>query len=315
MDAPLPLWIGFNAVVLTLLLLDLFLLNRRPRQVTLQEAGAWTLGVVSFGLATGVLVAWSRGLPRGVEFLTGYLVEYSLSVDNIFVFVMLFRYFAVPPAYQHRVLFWGILAAIVLRGAMILAGATLIERHAWMLYVFGAFLLATGLRMLVQGDEPNDPGQNPMVKWGRRVLPLAPAYDGARFLTRVEGRWRATPLLLVLITVETSDVVFAVDSIPAIFGITQDTFVVYSSNICAVLGLRALYFLLAGVMDRFRHLQTGLALVLAFIGGKMLLTHFFHIGTFVSLGVVLTILGCSVALSIWQHRQESRVSSRDASSR
>jgi tellurite resistance protein TerC len=244
-----------------------------------------------------------RGAQKGMEFLTGYLIEYSLSVDNIFVFVMLFRFFAVPSAYQHRVLFWGILAAVVLRGAMIALGVTLIQRFEWILYVFGAFLLFTGVKMFAHHGIELHPEANPALRLCRRFLPLTPQFEGTRFLVRRDGRWLFTPLFLVLVAVEGADVVFAVDSIPAIFGITTDPFIVYTSNICAILGLRSLYFLLAGVMGLFKYLQHGLALVLVFIGGKMLLSHWVHIDTRLSLAVVAAILAASVLLSI-AHRSE-----------
>jgi tellurite resistance protein TerC len=233
-----------------------------------------------------------------MEFLTGYLVEYSLSADNIFVFVLLFRFFAVPPAYQHRVLFWGILAAVVLRGTMIGLGVVLIQRFEWIIYVFGAFLVYTGVKILRHKNQEIHPEQNPAIRFFRRILPVTAEYDGARFVVRRDGRRMFTPLFIVLLGVEFTDVVFAVDSIPAIFGITRDPFIVYTSNICAILGLRSLYFLLAGMMDLFVHLQTGLAVILTFVGVKMLLSHYVHVPTPVSLGLIALILAVSVFASI-----------------
>lgn len=304
METPLWFWIAFNAAVLAILVLDLGVFHRRAHAVSLREAGLWTATFVSLSMALAALIWRLRGPQKGVEFLTGYLIEYSLSVDNIFVFLMLFRFFSVPKALQHRVLFWGILAAVVLRGAMIALGVTLIQRFDWILYVFGAFLLYTGAKMFFHDGLEVHPEANPILRFCRRALPLTPDFEGTRFVVRREGRIFFTPLFLVLIAVEGADVVFAVDSIPAIFGITTDPFIVYTSNICAILGLRSLYFLLAGVMGLFKYLQHGLALVLVFIGLKMLLAQVFHVDTRVSLGIVASILAASVLLSL-AHRREA----------
>ena len=304
METPLWFWIAFNAAVLAILVLDLGVFHRRAHAVSLREAGLWTATFVSLSMALAALIWRLRGPQKGVEFLTGYLIEYSLSVDNIFVFLMLFRFFSVPKALQHRVLFWGILAAVVLRGAMIALGVTLIQRFDWILYVFGAFLLYTGAKMFFHDGLDVHPEANPILRFCRRALPLTPDFEGTRFVVRREGRIFFTPLFLVLIAVEGADVVFAVDSIPAIFGITTDPFIVYTSNICAILGLRSLYFLLAGVMGLFKYLQHGLALVLVFIGLKMLLAQVFHVDTRVSLGIVASILAASVLLSL-AHRREA----------
>ena len=304
METPLWFWIAFNAAVLAILVLDLGVFHRRAHAVSLREAGLWTATFVSLSMALAALIWRLRGPQKGVEFLTGYLIEYSLSVDNIFVFLMLFRFFSVPKALQHRVLFWGILAAVVLRGAMIALGVTLIQRFDWILYVFGAFLLYTGAKMFFHDGLDVHPEANPILRFCRRALPLTPDFEGTRFVVRREGRIFFTPLFLVLIAVEGADVVFAVDSIPAIFGITTDPFIVYTSNIFAILGLRSLYFLLAGVMGLFKYLQHGLALVLVFIGLKMLLAQVFHVDTRVSLGIVASILAASVLLSL-AHRREA----------
>jgi tellurite resistance protein TerC len=244
------------------------------------------------------------GPESGLEFLTGYLIEYALSVDNIFVFVLIFSYFSVPEKYQHRVLFWGIIGALVLRGAMIVAGSALVTRFAWTLYIFGAFLLFTGLRMALQKDgAAYNPERDPVLRLARKVVPVTPDYRGDKFFVqepdaRGRKRYFATPLFIVLLIVDTTDIIFATDSIPAIFAVTRDPFIVYTSNICAVLGLRALYFLLAGVVDKFVYLKLGLSIVLAFIGAKMLLEAFIHIPIVAALGVVGLVLGTSILASM-----------------
>lgn len=245
-----------------------------------------------------------QGQAKGIEFFTGYLIELSLSADNVFVFALIFGYFAVPATYQHKVLFWGILSAIVLRLIMILAGAVLIKEFAWIIYFFAGFLILTAIKMLLSGDEEVHPERNPIVRWFRRVVPGTSDYHGDRFWVREHGKLLATPLLVVLICVEVSDVIFAVDSIPAIFAVTEDPFIVFTSNICAILGLRSLYFVLAGVMDRFIYLKTGLALVLGFVGVKMLLSHTeWKIDSLISLAVVALILAGSVVASLWATRK------------
>ncbi len=259
-------WVGFNVVVLAILALDLGVLHRRSE--------------------------------------TGYLIEYALSVDNIFVFVLIFSYFSVPEKYQHRVLFWGIIGALVLRGVMIVAGSALVSRFAWTLYIFGAFLVVTGLRMALQKDaSAYNPERDPVLRLARKLLPVTDSYRGDNFFVREPDRMGktsrfATPLFIVLIIVDTTDVIFATDSIPAIFAVTRDPFIVYTSNICAVLGLRALYFLLAGVVDKFVYLKVGLSLVLIFIGTKMLLEPFIHLPIVASLGVVGALLGASILASL-----------------
>ncbi|MEJ5344559.1 MAG: TerC family protein [Chloroflexus sp.] len=313
MDITLWAWIGFHAIVFLVLALDLGVFHRRSHKVSIREAGLWTLVWVTLSLIfNGIIWLW-RGPEDGLNFLTGYLVEYSLSVDNIFVFVLLFSYFRVPAQYQHRVLFWGILGALIMRGTMILLGSALVEQFEWILYLFGAFLLVTGVRLIFQDDEPEvDPQRNLLVRLARRLLPITPDMRGDRFFVREADRFSATPLFLVLLIVESTDLLFAVDSIPAIFGITHDPFIVYTSNICAILGLRSLYFLLAGVMESFYYLRFGLAIILSFIGVKMLTPlvtgwflggHGVHIPTTISLGVIVVTLLASVVASLIRSRR------------
>ena len=297
-------WIGFNVVVLAILALDLGVLHKRSEKVTLKEAATWSAIWVALSLCFAFAVYRTMGEESGLEFLTGYLIEYALSVDNIFVFVLIFSYFSVPEKYQHRVLFWGIIGALVLRGIMIVAGSALVTRFAWSLYVFGAFLVFTGIRMALQKDgAAYNPERDPVLRLARRLLPVTPDYRGDSFFVREPdstGKLRiaATPLFIVLLIVDTTDVVFATDSIPAIFAVTRDPFIVYTSNICAVLGLRALYFLLASVVDKFVYLKLGLSVVLIFIGAKMLLEPFIHIPIVGSLGVVGAVLAASILASL-----------------
>ena len=297
-------WIGFNLVVLAILALDLGVLHRREQKVSVKEAATWSAVWIALSLSFALAIYLTMGKESGLEFLTGYLIEYALSVDNIFVFVLIFSYFEVPEKYQHRVLFWGIIGALLLRGMMIVAGSALVTRFSWTLYIFGAFLLITGIRMALQKDEvAYNPNRDPVLRLTRRVIPVTSEYRGDSFFVRetaADGRTRvqATPLFIVMIIVNTTDIIFATDSIPAIFAITRDPFIVYTSNICAVLGLRALYFLLAGVVDKFVYLKLGLSLVLIFIGGKMLLEHFVHLPIVASLGVVGAVLAASIFASL-----------------
>lgn len=297
-------WVGFNVAVLAILALDLGVLHRRSSKVSLKEAGIWSAVWVALSLCFAFAVYQTMGKESGLEFLTGYLIEYALSVDNIFVFVLIFTYFQVPEKYQHRVLFWGIIGALVLRGVMIVAGSALVTRFAWTLYIFGAFLVFTGIKMALQKDDnAYNPERDPVLRLARRIIPVANDYHGDKFFIRqsVAGggtRLAATQLFIVLLIVDTTDIIFATDSIPAIFAVTRDPFIVYTSNICAVLGLRALYFLLAGVVDKFVYLKLGLSLVLIFIGGKMLLEHFVHLPIVASLGVVGAVLAASILASL-----------------
>jgi len=297
-------WIGFNVVVLAILALDLGFLHNRNEKVSVREAATWSAVWVGLSLSFALAIYLTQGRESGLEFLTGYLIEYALSVDNIFVFVLIFSYFNVPEKYQHRVLFWGIIGALVLRGVMIVAGSALVTRFSWTLYIFGAFLVFTGIRMALQKDETAyNPEHDPVLKLTRKLIPVTNDYRGDKFFVRepdAQGKSRiaATPLFVVMLIVNTTDIIFATDSIPAIFAVTRDPFIVYTSNICAVLGLRALYFLLAGVVDKFVYLKLGLSIVLIFIGLKMLLEAFVHIPILASLGVVGAVLGTSIYASV-----------------
>jgi tellurite resistance protein TerC len=301
---PIYAWLAFVAVVVVLLAIDLGVFHRKSHTVSFKEALTWTIIWIILSSIFGAWLWNAQGSAKGIEFFTGYLIELSLSADNVFVFALIFNYFAVPANYQHKVLFWGILSAIVLRLIMILAGAALITQFTWIIYLFAAFLIITALKMLFSGDEEVHPERNPIVRWFRRVVPGTPDFRGDRFWVRENGKLLATPLLVVLVCVEISDVIFAVDSIPAIFAVTRDPFIVFTSNICAILGLRSLYFVLAGVMNRFIYLKTGLALVLGFVGIKMVLSHTaWKIDSIISLGVVALILATSVIASLYATRE------------
>ncbi len=292
-------WVGFNALVLVLLALDLFVFHKEAHEVKPKEAALWSVFWVVLSLLFNLFIYFEFGRDRAVEFFTGYLIEKSLSVDNLFVFVLIFSYFKVPASFQHRILFWGILGALVMRAALISVGSILISQFAWMIYVFGAFLIFTGIRMAFEKEGSIEVEANPLIRLVRRWFPITHEYDGHKFFTRVGARTMGTPLLIVLLMVESTDVIFALDSIPAIFAITKEPFIVYTSNIFAILGLRALYFLLANVIDKFHFLKYGLAVVLTFIGAKMVVTAFdIHIPTGISLVVVAVILLASVALSL-----------------
>jgi tellurite resistance protein TerC len=305
MDSQLFLWVVFNVFVLGILALDLLVLHRKAHAVSLREAAAWSCVWVSLALIFGLGVYFFRGAEKGLEFLTGYVIEWSLSVDNLFVFLVIFSYFAVPAVYQHRVLFWGILGALVLRATFIATGTALLANFHWMIYVFGGFLIFTGIKLLFAGEGKIEPEKNPAVLLVRRFMKVTPDYEGQRFFIRRHGKLWATPLFLVLVVVETTDVIFAVDSIPAIFAITLDPFIVYTSNVFAILGLRALFFLLAGVMEMFHYLRVGLSFVLCFVGAKMLIVDFYKIPIGVSLGAVGGILLLSILASMLrQWKQE-----------
>ena len=298
------LWIGFNLFVLAMLAIDLGVFHRKSHTVGFKEALGWTAAWIALALSFNLGVWHFAGGAKALEFFTGYVIEYSLSADNVFVFALLFSYFAVPAHYQHKVLFWGIMGALVMRLGMILLGAALIAKFAWIIYVFGAFLVVTGIKMLLKSDEEIHPERNPLVRLFKRFFPVAPAFHGDRFFVRENGVLMATPLFVVLLMVEFTDVIFAVDSIPAIFAVTTDSFIVYTSNVFAILGLRSLYFALAGVMDKFHYLKTGLGVVLSFVGVKMLLAHTaYKIDTLVSLGVIVAILATAVAVSLLRPRQ------------
>jgi TerC family integral membrane protein len=298
MAQPLWVWVAFNLCVLAILAIDLGIFHRQAHEVSVREAAAWTATWITLSLCFNAGIYHFLGAKAGLEFLTGYLIEQALSVDNIFVFVLIFTYFSVPARYQHRILFWGILGALIMRGTMIGVGTVLIHRFEWILYIFGAFLVFTGIRMALVEEKGIDVDANPVMTLMRRVLPISNRYSGQKFFVRDAGKLIATPLFAVLVLVETTDVVFAVDSIPAIFAVTTDPFLVYTSNVCAILGLRSLYFLLAGIVDKFRFLQLGLSIVLVFVGAKMLLADVYKIPVGVSLGVVAGILIVAIVGSL-----------------
>lgn len=304
------LWVAFGIVVAVLLSLDLFVFNRNPHEIKTKEALWTSLGWIAVSLTFCGFVFLELGTQKGLEFFTGYLIEKALSVDNIFVFVVIFAYFQVPQRFQHRVLFLGILGALILRGILIGLGAALIHQFEWIIYFFGAFLVYTAYKLATQEDEGVHPEKNPLINLVRRIFPVTQDFEGGKFFTRVNGVRMATPLLIVLLVVETTDVLFALDSIPAIFAITTDSFIVFTSNIFAILGLRALYFLLAGVLGGFRYLKTGLSFVLGFIGVKMLVGVFQIFGIYidipigVSLAVIAIVLTISIGASIIAQRRE-----------
>jgi tellurite resistance protein TerC len=297
------------AVVLFLLALDLGVLHRKAHAVGAREALLWSLVWVALSLAFGSWIYLNLGAQKGLEFFTGYLIEYALSVDNIFVFILIFSYFAVPAQLHHRVLFWGILGALIMRALFILIGAALLHTFHWVIYIFGAFLIYTGLKILRHGDAEVEPERNPVVRAFRRMVPMVAHYGSGGFFAKHGGRWLATPLAVVLVTIETTDVVFALDSIPAIFAITTDTFIVYTSNVCAILGLRSMYFLLAAVVHRFAYLGTGLGIVLMFVGAKMMLTDVFKIPVALSLAVVAAVLAVAIGASLLWPPRDARSTS------
>ena len=291
-------WILFAVLVGGLLCLDLFVFHREAHRVRMREAAIWVTVWVTLGLAFGAYIFVTQGATKGAEYLAGYLIEYSLSMDNVFVFAVLFGYFAVPPQYQHRLLFWGVVGAIVFRAIFILAGTALLESFHFVVYVFGALLLFTAWRMVSTGTDNVDPSQNPVLRLVRRFVRVTDTYEGQRFFIRREGVLWATPLFAALIAIETSDIMFAIDSVPAILAITTDTFIVFTSNAFAIMGLRSLYFLLAGLIERFEYLKYGLAALLAFAGAKMLLSDVIHLDVWLSLGIIVAILLVSVVISL-----------------
>ena len=295
----LLLWIAFNAFVLGMLAVDLGIFHRKAHSVSIKEATAWSAVWIALAMIFNLGIYYAWGQEKALEFLTGYVIEKSLSVDNLFVFLMIFQYFATPAEYQHRVLFWGILGALLMRGLMIWLGSELISRFNWLLYVMGGFLVFTGIKMLAsEDDEKVEPEKNWAIRMARKFFPISPAFQGSHFVIVHESRKMLTPLALVLLMVETTDVIFAVDSIPAIFAITSDPFIVFTSNVFAILGLRSLYFVLAGAIDYFRFLKVGLSLVLVFIGAKMLIHHWVPIRPTVSLIVVTGIIAISILISM-----------------
>ncbi len=311
------LWIGFNLFVLSMLALDLGVFHRHAHKVSIKEATIWSLVWIALAMIfnLGLYLFWDKFSPASdysnseaaLAFFTGYLIEKSLSVDNIFVFVLIFTFFGVPAIYQHRVLFWGILGALIMRGTLIAVGAVLLKEFHWIIYIFGAFLIFTGIRMAIHRNEEMHPEQNPVVKLFRKSMPVTENYEGDHFFIRRAGRLMATPLFLALLIVESTDLVFAVDSIPAIFAVTNDPFIVYTSNVFAILGLRSLYFLLAGVVDKFYYLKLGLSVVLAFVGTKMVIVDIYKIPVGLSLGVIASILTVAVVASLLRTRRLSKL--------
>jgi tellurite resistance protein TerC len=297
-------WVAFNIFVLAMLALDLGFFHRKAHAIKIKEALVWSGVWITLALLFNLGIYFWRGPETALEFLTGYLIEKSLSVDNIFVFLLIFSYFGVPLLYQHKVLFWGILGALIMRAVFIVAGITLIEKFHWTIYIFGAFLILIGIKMALQKERKIRPERNPALKLFRRWVPVTEEYVEGKFFVKRLGHYLATPLLIVLIVVETTDIIFAVDSIPAILAITLDPFIVYTSNVFAILGLRALYFALAGIMELFHHLHYGLSAVLVFVGIKMLLTDLYKIPVSIALSVVAGILLISVMTSILDKKKE-----------
>ncbi len=312
-DIDVPLW-GWAALVggiATLLIADLLIVHRHPHAVKFREAAVESTVWIALGVAfTGVMAAWFGGAAAG-EYITGYLIEKSLSVDNVFVWAVLFSYFAVPREYQFRVLFWGIFGALVMRAIFIFAGVALLERFEWVLYVFGAFLIVTAVRIARHSETEVHPDRNPVLKLMQRIVPSTNEYDGQKMFTRRTGKRLATPLFIVLVLVETTDVVFAVDSVPAILAVSREPFIVFASNAFAILGLRALYFLLAGMAGRFRYLNVGLGFILAFVGVKMILAEVYHPPQWLSLGVIAAALAVSIFFSLRADRREPTAATAD----
>lgn len=296
------LWVGFTTFVLAMLALDLGVFHRTAHVISVKDATIWSAVWILLALLFNAGIYVFRGPDSALQFFTGYLIEKSLSVDNLFVFVLLFSAFSVPTAYQHRVLFWGVLGALVMRGILILVGVALLEAFHWIIYVFGVFLLFAGIRMVFSKEEHVHPERNPAAKFIRRVIPVTADYEGQHFWVRRGKQVLVTPLLLVLVVVETTDLIFALDSLPAIFAVTQDPFLVYTSNVFAILGLRSLYFVFAHTMGRFTYLKAGLAVVLCFVGSKMILADLYHIPTLLSLVVIALILSIAVVASAWRER-------------
>ncbi|QSQ26585.1 TerC family protein [Pyxidicoccus parkwayensis] len=296
------LWGGFIAFVIAMLALDLGVFHRKAHVVKFKEALGWSAVWISLALLFNAGVWWKFGAEPGMQFLTGYLIEKSLSVDNIFVFVVIFSAMRIPALYQHRVLFWGILSALVLRAIMIFAGVAMLERFHWLIYVFGAFLIVTGVKLFLQRNKEDHPEDGWLMKFARRTIPSTSTFHGHHFFAKENARWLATPLFMALMLVEASDVLFALDSIPAIFAVTRDPFIVFTSNIFAILGLRSMFFLLAGAVEKFSYLKVGLSAVLVFVGAKMAAVDFVKIPPALSLGIIATLLGASIVASLVKNR-------------
>jgi tellurite resistance protein TerC len=300
------LWIIFNAGVLFLLVLDLGVFNRRAHEVSIRQAAVWSVFWVSISVAFNLWILHVHGGEKALQFFTGYIIEQSMSMDNIFIFILVFRSFGVERRYQHRVLFWGIIGALVLRGTMIGLGTALIRKFEWALYVLAAFLVVAAIRMLFRKETEPHPERSRLLRWAQKIFPVSHDYHGQKLWIREAGKRMATPLLLVLLVVEATDFVFALDSIPAVFGVSRDPFIVYSSNICAILGLRAFYCLRAGVWPAFRYLDEGLSVVLLFVGVKMLAAHWIEIPTVIALGIIAAILAISILASVIAMQMEKR---------
>jgi tellurite resistance protein TerC len=298
-------WVALVAFILALLLVDLLVFHRRAHDINTKEAAIESAAWISIGLLFGLVVLWAYGGQASGEYYAGFLIEKSLSVDNVFVWALIFTYFAVPGRYQHRTLFWGIFGALVLRAVFIFAGVALLESFEWLLFVFGGFLIVTGIRLVTQGDHEVHPEQNPVLRVVRKVIPSTHEYDGQKLFTIQNGKRLATPLFAVLVLIEATDVVFAVDSVPAVLAVSREQFIVFASNAFAILGLRALYFLLADLHNRFQYLQIGLAVILVYVGVKMVISEWYHIPTFLSLGVIAVVLAVAVFASLkWGERGE-----------
>jgi tellurite resistance protein TerC len=307
-------WILFNAGVLTLLVLDLFVLNRKSETVSIKQALWWSAFWIGLAVIFNIFIYFWKGQQAAIEFLTGYLIEESLSVDNLFVFMLLFNYFRVPPAHQRKVLFWGILGALILRALFIIVGVSLIEHFHSTIYVLGAFLIYTGAKMAFSKDDEVNPEKNPVINFINKIIRVTKTYDGDKFFTKRDGLWYATPLFIVVVVVETTDIIFAADSIPAILAVTTDSFIVYTSNVFALLGLRSLYFALAGIMQLFHYIHYGLSLILVFIGVKLVIQDFYHFDMKYALIIVASILTLSILLSIWfpQKQEDEELEEIDA---
>jgi len=306
MEHSLTLWVVFNIFIVVMLIVDLMIFNRKPHEISIKESLIWTGIWIALAVVFGIGLYFYMDPVSSIDYFTGYLIEKSLSVDNIFVFLLIFTYFGVEAKYQHRVLFWGIFGALVLRLLFIIAGVALIERFHWIIYVFGAFLVFTGIKLAFEKDKEIHPEKNLVLKLVKRFLPISRRYYSQKFFVRIRGRLIGTPLLIVLVVIETTDVVFALDSIPAIMAITRDPFIIYSANAFAILGLRALYFALAGVMRLFHYLHYGLSLILVFVGIKMMLENVYEIPTLFTLGFITVTLMTSVIFSILYPAEETK---------
>jgi len=299
-------WIGFNVFVLIMLALDLGVFHKKAHDVSIKEAVTWSAIWIFLALVFNIIIYFNFGQQKAFEFLTGYLIEKSLSVDNIFVFVLVFGYFQIPGKYQHKVLFWGIIGALVMRIIFIVAGVSLIQQFHWTIYIFGAFLVFTGIKMITQKDKKMEPEKNPVIKLARKIFNVTDTLQDDKFFIKSDGKKFVTPLFLVLILIEVTDLIFAVDSIPAILAITQDRFIVYTSNVFAILGLRSLYFALAHIVHRFVYLSYGLAVILMFVGLKMIAVDFYKIPVFISLIIIALILSTSILLSLLKTRSGTK---------